>query len=453
MNRVVAATGLITFVLGVALTALVLANPFGWDWMQSMRHLLIGRGDENVPHDVPTDTGGDVTGSPEMGRKIQHWRAPMDPTYISDQPGKSPMGMDLIPVYEDEEPLPPGAIRIDPVYVQNMGVQSEVVERRDIPFTIRTVATLKYDNSQITWITTKYEGWIETVHVNYVGEAVEKGQDLFEIYSPELVTTQKDYIQALAYAERMDGSDYPDIAKRAHALVEAARERLGYWDVSEEQIAELEAGATPRRTLTVTAPARGLVVEKMSPGLEGMFVRPGMNLYELVDLSTIWAEAEVFESQAPSLSVGNRARITLPFDTGATLTGRVRYLYPYVAEKTRTTKVSIELPNPGGKLRADMYVNVSFDVPAAHDVVAVPEMAVLRTGLRDVVVLDRGGGQFQVRDVSLGAQGGGYVAIRDGVEAGERVVVSSQFLIDSESNLREAIRKLTPSNAPPVHEH
>jgi Cu(I)/Ag(I) efflux system membrane fusion protein/cobalt-zinc-cadmium efflux system membrane fusion protein len=257
-------TGIATFVLGIGLTALVLTNPFQWEWMHQFGHAVMDPVDAGtgqlwtcgmhpqvledspgtcpicgmnlVPVETETAAADLPGGGPEGERKIKYWRAPMDPTYIRDEPGKSPMGMDLIPVYEDEEEnVPAGAIRIDPVFVQNMGVQSERVQRTDIPFTIRTVGTLTYDNDQIAWVNTKYEGWIESVYVNYVGEPVEKGQKLFEIYSPELVTTQKEYLQALDYAERMEGSDYPEIEKRARSLLASARERLAYWDISEDQ--------------------------------------------------------------------------------------------------------------------------------------------------------------------------------------------------------------------------
>jgi RND family efflux transporter MFP subunit len=197
-----------------------------------------------------------------------------------------------------------------------------------------------------------------------------------------------------------------------------------------------------RRTLAVVAPVAGVVVEKMDQALEGMFVKAGMNLYKIVDLSTIWLEANVYENQVPWLRVGSHARIELPYEPGATYTGRIRYLYPFFDDKTRTMKVSVELPNPRGTLRADMYANVTFDVPSAKNVLAVPEEAVIHSGERDVIVIDRGNGTFLVREVVLGVNGGGLWEVKEGMKDGDRVVVSAQFLIDSESTLREAIRKL-----------
>ncbi|HSF15048.1 MAG TPA: efflux RND transporter periplasmic adaptor subunit [Vicinamibacteria bacterium] len=427
-----AVTVLASFFAGIVLTVFLMTNPFHWRWLERPD----GPPGEAMEHDLSPQIQGE--------RKIKYWRAPMDPTFISDKPGKSPMGMDLIPVYEGEEDaLAPGTIKIDPVFVQNIGVVSEEIERTDILFNVRAVGTLAYNEGQIAWVNTKYEGWIEKVYVNYVGEPVTRGQKLFEIYSPQLVTTQKEYLLARDYTKQMEQSDYPEITRRAQSLVASSRERLKYWDITDEQIAELERDGTLRRTLAVVSPVDGLVVEKMSQALEGMYVKPGMNLYQIVNLSTIWVEVEVFESQVPWLGVGSRANIEFPYEPGRTFPGRVRYLYPFFNEKTRTMKVSIELSNPGQRLRADMYANVTFDIPSAEQVLAVPEAAVIHSGQRKVVVLDRGNGTFEVKEVTLGVNGSGLWEVKDGLEEGDRIVVSAQFLIDSESNLQEAIRKMT----------
>jgi Cu(I)/Ag(I) efflux system membrane fusion protein/cobalt-zinc-cadmium efflux system membrane fusion protein len=397
----------------------------------------------------------------EKGKQL--WTCGMHPQVLEEEPGFCPIcNMKLTPVKSEsnmqhehggEEPSA-DTVRIDPTFVQNIGVQSEPVRRADIPFTIRTVGTLTYDDRQVAWINTKYEGWIEKAYVNYVGEPVEKGQKLFEIYSPQLVTTQKEYLQAIDYRERMKDSGYPEIAARAASLVESARQRLRYWDITDAQIRELETSREAKRTLAVTSPVNGVVVEKMDKALEGMRVTPGMNLYKLVDLSTVWVEVEIFENQVPWVKVGQWARVELPYEPGKAHRGRVRYVYPFFDDKTRTMKASLELPNPRGSLRADMYADVTIEVPSATNVLTVPEESVIHSGKRNIVVLDRGNGRFEVKEVTLGVNGSGVWEVQSGIEEGDRIVVSSQFLIDSESNLQEAIRKMVSRQTSDIsHQH
>ena len=331
------AIGVASFGLGMAATALVAVNPGGWQWPARLAAAL-----QEPPG--PTAAESADTSPPGDDREILYWRAPMDPTFTSDRPGRSPMGMDLVPVYASRaEPLPPGTVRIDPGFVQSIGVRTEPVARRNVAQTIRTVGTLAHNDRQIAWVNTKYDGWIENVAVNYLGETVEEGQVLFDIYSPQLVTTQMEYLQAVDYAARLETSDYPAIAERARSLVASSRSRLNYWDITDEQIATLEGERTPRRTLAVLSPVTGVVVEKMDQALDGMYVRAGMNLYKMADLTTIWVDVEVFEHQVEAMRVGQRARVELPYLTGRPYTGFVRFLYPHFDERTRTMTVSIEL--------------------------------------------------------------------------------------------------------------
>ena len=436
MNKAIA-VGVVSFVLGMAAAALVAVNPAGWQWSSRVFSFASVR-------EAAAPPGGAQARAPaEDEREILYWRAPMDPTFTSDRPGVSPMGMDLVPVYADGAgDAPPGTVRIDPGFVQSVGVRKEPVARQSIAQTIRTVGTLAHNDRQIAWVNTKYDGWIENVAVNYLGETVEEGQVLFYIYSPQLVSTQMEYLQAVDYAARLETSAYPAIAERARSLVASARARLGYWDITDEQIATLERERTPRRTLSVLSPVTGVVVEKMDQALDGMYVEAGMNLYKMADLTTIWVDVEVFEHQVEAMRVGQRAQVELPYLPGRPYTGFVRYLYPHFDERTRTMTVSIELENPDLTLRAGMYANVTFDVPVARNALAVPEEAVIRGGTRDLVVLERAPGTFQVAAVTLGRQGGGVWEVLDGVEEGDTVVVSAQFLIDSESNLTQAIRGL-----------
>lgn len=338
-------------------------------------------------------------------------------------------------------------VRIDPSFVQNFGVQSVAIRRADLSFTIRTVGNLVYDEGTMSWINTKFDGWIEKAHVNYVGEPVKEGQKLLEIYSPELVTSQEEYLQAMEYAERLSGNDYPEVAERARSLVESSRRRLDHWHIDLEQIRQLEESREPRHTVTLVSPVSGVVVEKMDEALEGMRVHPGMNLYKIADPSRLWVEAEVFEHQIPWLRTGQTASVEIPALPGRRFRGAVRFLSPAFSGRTRTLQVSLEMLDPDPSLRADMYANVTFDVSSVRGALAVPEDSVIHSGRRNLVVLELGNGAFQVREVALGRNGNGFWEVRKGVSEGDRVVISSQFLIDSESRLKEAIRKIVSPNS------
>lgn len=414
--------------------------------------------EESEPGECPIDglplVRKEASSEASGEREILYYRNPHDPTVTSPEPTKDSMGMDYVPVYADEvgqaaEPggRPPGptqsqgtAVRIDAAVVQNMNVRTAVVERRDLSKPIRTVGYLDYDQQQMVSVTTKYSGFIEKVYVNYVGEPVRRGQPLFEIYSPELVQTQEELLSALSFAQRLEGAP-GDARRRAEALAEAARTRLSYWDISPEQIRRIEEAEESVRTLTVTAPASGLVMKRM-PGMEGMGVKPGMELFHIADLSSLWLSVEVYEDQLPWLREGSEAEITLAYFPGETFRGKVRFVEPQVQEKTRTVGLRVEVPNPGGRLRAGMYATVRFEPRMARDAVVVPRQAVIRSGDRNLLIVALGEGRFAPREVTLGAEGDEHVQVLSGVEPGETIVTSSQFLIDSESNLRAAIQKL-----------
>ncbi len=350
--------------------------------------------------------------------------------------------MDYVPVYAEDAGTPgDGAtVTINPLTQQNMNVVTEKVSRRDIIRQIRTVGYLDYDQERMVSVTTKYEGFIEKTYVNYIGQEVTQGQPLFEIYSPELVQTERELLAAKRYADRMEGAG-PEVQERATALLEAARERLGYWDISPEQIQSLETKGEVHRTLQVTAPASGMVMKRMS-GLEGMAVRPGMELLHLADISSLWLTVEVFENQLSWIDVGSKATINLTYFPGEVITGRVRFIEPEVSEATRSLQLTLEIPNRSSKLRVGMYATVVFEPTAAKDAITVPSNAVLRTGQRNVVIVALGEGRFAPREVVLGPQGDGFVQVLKGLSDDAEVVTSAQFLIDSESNLREAIQKM-----------
>ncbi|MBI4905725.1 MAG: efflux RND transporter periplasmic adaptor subunit [Acidobacteria bacterium] len=481
------------FLLGSALPAFIIWNPAGWHWADRLigRHAAgAGEGQTTVkqlwtcsmhpqviqdkPGNCPIcgmrlvpvkDAGSPASqaGQAKGERKIKYWRAPMDPNYISDKPGKSPMGMDLIPVYEDEQSVESG-IRVDPGFLQNFSVRTVRAEKGSIPVETRTVGTLTYNEKNIASVNTKFEGWIEKVNVNYVGEPVSKGQVLFEIYSPQLVTTQQEYLASLQYLEKLKAGGNPEAIDRAAALVQASWERLRYWDITEGQIDALKQSGKLTRTLKILSPASGVVVAKMDNALEGMKLSPGMNVYKIADLSTVWAQIEVYEYQVQYLRLGQSARITIDAFPGRTWSGKVIYLGPSLNQQTRTLKAYVEIANPDSKLRPEMYANIELSTPAVAGAVKVPSEAILHTGDRSVVIVAKSKGVFEPREVQLGAIGGGYQEVRQGLRAGETVVTSSQFLIDSESNLKEAISKMLgerkgegeqkqPPAPAPAHQH
>ncbi len=381
-------------------------------------------------------------GDMKSERKILYYKDPMHPWITSDKPGKAPdCGMDLVPVYEGEEETEPGVIRIDPTIVQNIGVRIEPVKRMKLTKTIRTVGRVDYDETKIVVLTTKISGWIEKLYVDYTGKFVRKGEPLFEVYSPELVTAQEEYLQAINYRENVSGSKDPYIIEGANQLVESARKRLLYWDVTEEQIKELESTKRVRKTLIFYSPVDGVVLEKNI--FLGTKVAQGMNLMRIVNLSTIWVYADVYEYELPWVRVGEEAEVELSYIPGKTLKGKVVYIYPFLQPETRTVKIRLEFENPGYLLKPDMYVNVNIKSKVAIDALVVPEQSVIRTGKRDIVVVALGGGRFKSVEVKLGVLADGYYQVLEGLHENQNIVTSSHFLIDSESNLKAALAGLT----------
>jgi len=380
-------------------------------------------------------------------RKILYWRAPMDPTFIRDKPGKSPMGMDLVPVYEGDETTSGGAtVVIDPVTVQNIGVQTAVARQQMLSKVIRTVGHVDYNEESLNRINVKFSGWVEKLYVDETGQSIRKGQKLLDIYSPELVSTQQEYVLAMKNARETAGSSVELISESGSSLAEASRRRLEYWDFTEAQIEDLETTGVVKKTVTLYAPVSGYVIMKMAE--EGMRIMPGMDLYRIADLSKVWVYAHLYDEDIEWVKVGQDVTIELPYTPGKTLKGRVDYIYPYLDQKARDTKVRIVLQNPGLSMRPNMYANVELRSSLPDPVVAIPGEAILRSGTRNVVFVDRGEGKFEPRDVVLGIGGNdGLVQVLAGIKAGERVVTSAQFLLDSESRLKEAIQKMLRERA------
>ena len=387
--------------------------------------------------------GRQVPDAAEVGapseKKVKYWVAPMDPAYVRNEPGKSPMGMDLIPVYEDDEvETIPGSVKIDPTTMQNIGVRTAIVQARAIARRIRTVGVIAYDERRVTEVQTKVAGWIERLHVDFTGQAVKHDDILAELYSPELVSTQEEYLVALeARDKRGERAGLGGVG----SLLRATREKLDYLDIPLHQIQELEQSRTITKTLHIHAPNPGVVVKKQVQ--EGSYVKPGMPLYTLADLSRVWVYADIYEYELPWLRQGEEATMTLSYYPGQAWKGTVTYIYPYLESKTRTVKVRLEFDNPEGRLKPDMYANIVIQAVVSEKHIAVPVEAVIRSGERNLVVVSLGEGRFLSRDVTLGVESGdNYYQVLDGLEEGNIVVTSAQFLIDSESRLQEAVAKM-----------
>lgn len=395
-------------------------------------------------------TGGAASDKPAGERKIKYWAAPMDPTYIRDEPGKSPMGMDLVPVYEDEA-SGGSMITIDPVVQQNMGVRTATVERRTLNRSIRTVGLVDYDEPQVYSVNAKVDGWIDRLYVDETGQEVKKGEPLLEIYSPNLVSAQEEYLLALRNRDKLKESSFAQIADGADRLLESSRKRLEYYDISDRQIDQLEKSGNVRKTMTLYSPQKGIVMMKMA--FEGQFIKAGMELFKIGDISNVWVFADIYEYELPWVKVGQEAEIRLPFAGGKTLSAKISYIYPYVEPKTRTVKARLEFANPGFELKPDMYVNVRIKGSEVRDVLTVPVEAVINSGEKKLVFVALGDGRFEPRQIKVGMQDEeGYVQIIQGILEGERVVTSAQFLFDSESRLREAIQKMRQPKPKPEPE-
>jgi len=378
-------------------------------------------------------------GGEKKERKVKYWVAPMDPNYRSDKPGKSPMGMDLVPVYE-EEGGEMGTIRVDPNTMQSIGVRTAPVAVGELVKTIRTVGRVTYDERGIRTVNAKIGGGIEKLHVSTTGEGVRKGAPLIELYSPDLVSAQQEYLIASRHIREVGNSPFPDVVKSAQDLLESARKRLSYWDITDAQVAELERTGTVRKTLVLHSPFDGVVVNKAA--FDGTKVMPGMELFRIADLSRVWVQGDIYEYELPWLTVGVPAAVTLDYLPGKTYRGRVTYVYPYLEGKTRTATIRVELANPGGVLKPDMYAHIELRPRVGKRTVLVPSEAVIRSGIRNVVFVAKGEGRFEPREVELGLEGEeGAVQVLSGLAGGDNVVVSSQFLLDSESSLKEALKK------------
>ena len=380
-------------------------------------------------YDESSGTSGEKT--------IAYYRDPMHPWYTSDKPGKAPdCGMDLVPVYEGESDSK--GIKIDPVTVQNIGVKIATVERRKLSKVIRAVGKVDFDETKVYSVNTKIMGWVEGLSVDYTGKDVRKGDPLMELYSPELVSTQEEYLQAIRYRKQLQQSNIEEARRGADGLIESAKRRLLYWDISESEIQELEKRGSPRKTMTIYSPVDGVVMEKMV--FKGQSVMAGMELYKIADLSTLWVLADIYQYELPWVKVGQQADVELSYLPGKMFRGTITYVYPTLNMETKTAKVRVVVRNTANlDLKPEMFATVKIASPVVVDAVAIPDQAIIRSGERNIAVIALGGGYFDPREIRLGVMADGYVQVLDGIREGEKIVISSQFLIDSESNLKAAV--------------
>jgi membrane fusion protein, copper/silver efflux system len=370
--------------------------------------------------------------------KILYYRNPMGQPDTSPVPKKDPMGMDYVPVYEGEEPAASGSlVKINPDKVQKLGVRTEAAELRELTRTVQAVATIQANERLLHTVSPRFEGWIQKLYVNTTGQLVHLGEPLLEVYSPDLVATQQEYLIAWKGVQAVKGAS-PEVEASMRTLVDGALQRLRNWDISETELQQLQQEGKARQSITLRAQASGVVIERRA--VAGMRFMPGEMLYQIADLSSVWALADVFEQDLGLVRLGQSVKIRFDAYPDKAFIGKVTFIYPTVAPETRTAKVRIELPNPAGLLKPAMFARVEIASGTGRGkVLAVPDSAVLDTGTRQMVLVQRGEGAFEPRPVKLGMRTDGYIEVLDGIKAGESVVVSANFLIDAESNLKAAL--------------
>ena len=395
-----------TFVIG----AIVIAIALG---------ILIGRS-------MSSTTGASTEPAAGGAREVLYWVAPMDANYRRDEPGKSPMGMDLVPMYADEVDGEPGVVAIDATIVNNLGVRTARAQRGELSRRIETVGYVAYDEDTVQHVHTRVDGWIEKLATKATGDTVEKGQLLFELYSPTLVNAQEEYLIALRSSNTL--------------LLKASKERLAALGVTAREIARLDKERTVRQRVRVYAEVDGVITHL---GVrEGIFVTPATEIMSVAKLDRVWVLAEVFERQAAWVKPGQSAMVELDYLPGKMWHGEVDYVYPALDPKTRTLKVRIRFDNAAETLRPNMFARVTIQGDSVGQVVHVPREALIRGGSVNRVVLALGDGRFRAQPVQVGIESGDRIAIRKGVAAGDLVVVSAQFLIDSESNIGSALARM-----------
>jgi multidrug efflux pump subunit AcrA (membrane-fusion protein) len=379
----------------------------------------------------PTGSNAASTASTNKdGRKVLYWYDPMNPTVHFNHPGKSPfMDMDLQPMYADQNASNPNIISVDPAMVQDIGVVTAPVERRRLTRTIYTYGVVMPDEKSISDINTRVSGWIEKLYFDYTGMFVKRGEPMAVIYSPELIAAEQEFLQAVSFAS-VGGNG----VTQSGSLVNSARERLRFFGMSDEDIQRLQSTGKIIERVTINSPSDGVILEK--DVFEGQKISEGETLFRVANLYHVWILADVFKIDMPFLKLGSPATVT--YNSGEKYNGTVDFVYPEVDDAARSVKVRIPLYNPGMTMKVGQYVNVEIHSPVSYDAIAVPSEAVINTGLRKVVAVALGKGRFEIRQVELGAYAGGYYEVIAGLNEGDTVVTSGQFLIDSDANLKSA---------------
>jgi len=401
---------------------------------------------------APPAAGGPAAST--GGRRVLFFRNAMNPAVTSPVPAKDAMGMAYVPVYADEAAAPAqagapsglAAVAISPEGLRLAGAETQVAVEGSVARSTRTPGIVVADETRIQHVHTKISGWVETLAVNFTGQQVRQGQPLLTLYSPELLASQEEYLRARAAAARFADSSLPEVRSGGEELVTAARRRLELFDVPASFLAELDRSGRPRRSVPLLAPASGYVTAKQV--FAGQQVDPAMELFTLTDLARVWVEADFYEYEAHAVKIGQQATLDLAYEPGVQLAGHIAYVYPTLAPESRTLKVRIEVANRGLVLKPGMYVDVTVPLEARSGVV-IPDSAVIDSGLRQVVFVERGSGRFEPREVRIGLRSGGQALVDSGIAAGERVVTRANFLLDSESQLRAAIGTAVAAPATP----
>ncbi len=384
-------------------------------------------------------------------RKPLFYRNPMNPSITSPVPAQDEMGMDYIPVYADDKPASlPGTVNINPVMVQDIGVRTQAAQRTTLSRSIRTSGRVTMDEERLLRLHPKYDGWVEQLFVNNTGDAVKKGDMLLSIYSPQLMASEEEYLLALDNAEKLKDSPFDDVRQGAQSLLTSSEQRLRLLDLPEHQIEQLKQTREVFKGVHIHSPMSGIV---MSIGArEGQRVMPDSELYVIADLSRVWVMVDLYEDDLPWVREGDRASLQVAGIPGRTFSGKLTRIYPYLEAKTRTVKARLEFANPGLQLKPDMFGQVEVQAGRKFDALTVPSEAIVRSGTQNQVFVQRATGRFEPHTVTLGVTANGQTQILSGVQENEQVVTSSQFLIDSESKLKEATAKMLETMQQPAPE-